>query len=121
MNDLVDFLAHYDENCKKAAHAKQVVQTYYIDHIQGKSVEMFKDGGVYFEEIMKEYDAANHKGSLDEFMQKADMTQFITDKHDEDYIHQAIELAHAAECYSDIYKSIYGHRPAIDEDKDGIL
>lgn len=47
------------------------------------------------------------------------MTQFITDKHDEDYIHQAIELAHAAECYSDIYKNIYGHRPAIDEDKDG--
>lgn len=121
LNDLADFLAHYDENCKKAAHAKQVVQTYYIDHIQGKSVEMFKDGGVYFEEIMNQYDAANHKGSLDEFMQTADMTQFITDKHDKDYIHQAIELAHAAECYSDIYKSIYGHRPAIDEDKDGIL
>lgn len=31
---------------------------------------MFKDGGVYFEEIMNQYDAANHKGSLDEFMQK---------------------------------------------------
>ena len=82
---------------------------------------MFKDGNTYFEEILKQYDAANHEGSLDEFMQKADLTTFITETHDDTYIHQAIELSHAAECYSDTYKGIYGHRPTIDADNDGIL
>lgn len=119
--DLVEFLAHYDERCKNVLHAKQILHSYYMNNIYGKPVTMFQDGNTYFEEILKQYDATNHEGSLDEFMQEADLTTFITNTHDETYIHQAIELSHAAECYSDTYKGIYGHRPVLDEDKDGIF
>lgn len=119
--DLVEFLAHYDERCKNVLHAKQILHSYYMNNIYGKPVTMFQDGNTYFEEILKQYNAANHEGSLDEFIQKADLTAFITDTHDETYIHQAIELSHAAECYSDTYKGIYGHRPILYANGDDIL
>lgn len=70
-----------------------------MNNIHGKPVTMFHDGNAYFEEIMNQYEAANHKCSLDKFMQEADLTAFITNIHDE----------------------TYGHRPVLDENKDGIF
>lgn len=121
LNDLVDFIEHYDERCKQAAHTMQVVQDYYMNYIHGKSVEMFMNGNAYMDEIIRQYDTSYHKYSLSEFIQKADITSLITDKHDATYIHQAIELSQAAECYSDAYKSVYGRRPTLDANNDGIL
>lgn len=124
LNDVVNFIAHYDEKRQESFQRRNDVQWYYRNYIQGKPVQMLMDGNTYIDAIMRQYDAENSEHSFetfDAFMQSTDLNTVITDGHDEEYIRQAIALANAAECYSDSYKSIYGHRPAIDDNNDGIL
>lgn len=120
-DDVIKFIATYEEHRERTLSGKEETLNFYRKHLQNKHVSMLLDGNHYLDTIMDEMTDNQFTGSLSEFTTNYDFYRLVSDVKDVDYVKEAIELAHNAELYKDMYKSYYNHSPILDPNQDGVL